>query len=556
MKNLFRKSLLIIGLAASFISCQTEDYSQPRDNDSNLQQSFEVQYVDWNHFKTKNKNIANKISSFNEDLVLTRQLSSSSHGFSIDETEVQIIEQSGFTTYTFPIHRDIMDVNTLENYVFKQDSTGNYGQYILTYQYNTDGDGNLICDTNYFDIEEISDDNLLLNRESCFPEFVQVGTETICDIRFYCTSDDKHEIGDDECNCGNDGTTCLPAGISCYDNPVFGWTTCPSGDEPNDNPDDSNTTGGGGTDNETTGNDETFVFSTPTRTKVEQRIENCLNNVDSNNNNETQILDPSYINLSSYNLSDVQKWHIYQYLNIENNCNDESKQFIIQALNAIESGGEADFQNGVILDSTFVNNVKLKCVYDKLTKDNNHLFRNTVGAFIDDPKFNLTFKVGNCVTTNDQCTDDSDPYNIVITFEDVSSNPIEIAQAILHESIHAEIARYVEQYQTGVNVNNREYLFQLYAYYKDWADNVDPNFNWSNAADHQFMIVNYIDNIAGALRQFDNYRFVSLDNYLDYAWDGLRNYGYNSGQLTEEEENYNVNLRTQQTNMNITVCND
>jgi len=127
-----------------------------------------------------------------------------------------------------------------------------------------------------------------------------------------------------------------------------------------------------------------------------------------------------------------------------------------------------------------------------------------------------------------------------------------MAQAILHEAIHAEIARFVEQFQTGVDVNDRPYLFQLYAYYKDYTDLVDPDFNWSNAADHQFMVNSYINNIAQALREFDNNRFP-LDNYKDYAWDGLRKYGYDSGHLTEQEEDYNVNLRVQ-TNQNIQVC--
>ncbi len=168
-------------------------------------------------------------------------------------------------------------------------------------------------------------------------------------------------------------------------------------------------------------------------------------------------------------------------------------------------------------------------------------------------KFNLTFKVGECPTSPDQCTDDSDPYNIVITFEDVSSNPLELAQAIIHEAIHAEIARFVKQYQSGVDVNNRPYLFTLYAYNKDWTDNFDPDFNWANESNHQFMRTNYINNIAKALREFDNFRFTNLDNYKSYAWDGLREYNYR-GTLSEIEEANHYQLRSQ-TNINIEVCN-
>ena len=205
------------------------------------------------------------------------------------------------------------------------------------------------------------------------------------------------------------------------------------------------------------------------------------------------------------------------------------------------------------MDSSFVANETLKCVYDKLVQDNSSLFKQTVGAFIDDPEFNLTFKIGECVRTGDQCTDDSDPNNIIITFEDVNISPVEMAAVILHESIHAEIARFVKLHDSGADVNNRPRLFQLYAYYKGYTAEVDPDFNFSNAADHQFMIENYIDKIAAALRIFDNSRF-GINNYLDYAWDGLRDYDF-KGTLTDEDELCNIELRTTQTNLNIEVCN-
>ena len=37
-----------------------------------------------------------------------------------------------------------------------------------------------------------------------------------------------------------------------------------------------------------------------------------------------------------------------------------------------------------------------------------------------------------------------------------------MASAILHEAIHAELARYVEQFQSGLNVNDKPRLFELY----------------------------------------------------------------------------------------------
>ena len=199
----------------------------------------------------------------------------------------------------------------------------------------------------------------------------------------------------------------------------------------------------------------------------------------------------------------------------QNNNSVVAKAFGKLAVDAwIENkDAEVDFPNKVILDKTFTDNLQLKCVYDKLTKDNNPLFRNTVGAFIDDPKFNLTFRVGECESTDDQCTDSNNPYNIVITFEDVSTSPVEMAQAILHEAIHAEMARYIEQYQSGVDVNDRPRIFQLYQYYKGYYEKKDIN--------HLYMIEKYLDPLTSALREFDNYN-NPIEYYKSFAWDGLR----------------------------------
>ncbi|WP_452230969.1 hypothetical protein [Lacinutrix sp. MEBiC02404] len=301
---------------------------------------------------------------------------------------------------------------------------------------------------------------------------------------------------------------------------------------------------GGSTNN----NSSTVATLTPKTVDYKKKIIDCLG----------ASLDPDaelWLQSTS-NFHNMRSISIYLRNNSPNSNTYPSLEvlaFAEKAMEAMNEGGEVDMPNKIILDSTFVNNVQLKCVYDKLVKDNRALFKSTVGAFINDPKFNLTFKVGNCVLTDDQCTDDSDPFNIVITFEDVNTNPIEMAQAILHESIHAEIARFVKLFQSGVDVNNRSRLFQLYAYYKNYTDVVDPDFNWDNAADHQYIIENYINKIALALRQFDNNRYP-LANYKDYAWDGLRAYDYR-GVLTDAEENNNINLRVTQTNLNIQVCN-
>lgn len=57
----------------------------------------------------------------------------------------------------------------------------------------------------------------------------------------------------------------------------------------------------------------------------------------------------------------------------------------------------------IIKDPSFVG-TKAECVYDKLKTLNGDLFKTTIGSFIDDPEFNLIFKVGQCSNTDDACT--------------------------------------------------------------------------------------------------------------------------------------------------------
>ena len=232
---------------------------------------------------------------------------------------------------------------------------------------------------------------------------------------------------------------------------------------------------------------------------------------------------------------------VFNFLAENNSFN--AYEFAKSAITALMNSGEVDWVNEVILDPTFVNNEKLKCVYDKLTLDNSPLFKNTVGVFIDDPEFKLTFKVGNCSNTDDACTNTTDPNNIVIIIEDVNITPVEMAQFILHEAIHAEIARYVAQYQSGVDVNDRPYLFELYKHYKELYDSGD--------IDHIYMTLNYINPINAALRVFDDNNFPS-NYYSSFTWDGLR--FWDAGDLLSIEEDEANALRRIEVIENSSAC--
>ena len=114
--------------------------------------------------------------------------------------------------------------------------------------------------------------------------------------------------------------------------------------------------------------------------------------------------------------------------------------------------------------------------------------------------------------------------------------------------------RYVSRHQSGLDPNNRPRLLQLYAYYKGWALNTqDDNYNWTQDAHHQYMVENYVKQIANAIRELDNNKY-SLEYYMGYGWDGLRDAGYTAKRLTKTEDTKNYALRTI-VDVNTQICN-
>ena len=132
--------------------------------------------------------------------------------------------------------------------------------------------------------------------------------------------------------------------------------------------------------------------------------------------------------------------------------------------------------------------------------------------------------------------EDFRPYNWI-------QSGLKIAALILHEGIHAEIHGFVSRYEAGVEPNNRPRLFKLYAHYKGWAEKYqDEDYNWKQDAHHNYMVENYVTQIASAIRQIDNNKYP-LSYYMAYGWDGLTKYGYTAKRLSISQNKTNQELR-------------
>ena len=129
------------------------------------------------------------------------------------------------------------------------------------------------------------------------------------------------------------------------------------------------------------------------------------------------------------------------------------------------------------------------------------------------------------------CTDDKSISDGVITIilDNKNLSSLDAAASILHEGIHAELFRFVDQAHNGeVNPNDRKRLFDLYKNFKN-------DVNWQdNNAQHTYMAENFVKPIARAIRELDNKRY-NLNYYMGFGWEGLEAYDF-KGILTVADE--------------------
>ncbi|WP_408026640.1 hypothetical protein [Tenacibaculum litoreum] len=168
---------------------------------------------------------------------------------------------------------------------------------------------------------------------------------------------------------------------------------------------------------------------------------------------------------------------------------------------------------------------KANCIFNKLK--NLNLFKATIKKFENSETYNLTLQSGNnCQNTSvEACTDaeDLENGNITINFQSLGNNNLGLAASILHEGIHAEIYKYVDEHKKGIDPNNRPNVLYYYNYFK--AQNaLDQGTTY---AQHEHMQDKYVIPIAQAIRKLDNYKYP-LEEYLGFGWDGLKVYKYDT----------------------------
>ncbi|MDX1272806.1 MAG: hypothetical protein R3340_13320, partial [Bizionia paragorgiae] len=212
----------------------------------------------------------------------------------------------------------------------------------------------------------------------------------------------------------------------------------------------------------------------------------------------------------------------------KNECSETAQAFAIEAVITLMNGGEVDFDEQIIKDSSFIG-TDAECVLDELISNENNLFRVTSEAFTGNKsKYKIKFVVGNLLSGGGQASTSLPNENdvILITFDDdaVNGNAIELASTILHETIHAELHRIILTNNAPPNSLDQE-IYNWYVVMYNYYENAGYTSNEiATYSEHNLMAAHYINPVANGLRQFDN-NSQPVSSYEFFAWTGLNAYG-------------------------------
>jgi hypothetical protein len=132
---------------------------------------------------------------------------------------------------------------------------------------------------------------------------------------------------------------------------------------------------------------------------------------------------------------------------VEESFSQEAVDFFLLALDEFEDGVEVDFEERVIRDKSFLNNQKANCVYENLQGLSSTVFNDIIGDHFGSSKnAHIQFEIRN-ISTGDEgltCPYTSSTgksyYKLVLDPDFVqNASTMEIALAIVHEAIHAEL---------------------------------------------------------------------------------------------------------------------
>ena len=99
----------------------------------------------------------------------------------------------------------------------------------------------------------------------------------------------------------------------------------------------------------------------------------------------------------------------------------------------------------------------------------------------------------------------------------MNNDDIGFSATLLHEGIHAEVYKYVDERKKGIDPNNRKEVFSYYNLFKAQNSDDPP----TAIAQHQHMQDAFVIPMAQAIRKLDSYRYP-LEHYCGFCWEGIK----------------------------------
>lgn len=459
------------------------------------------------------------------DLNPTIKKKSKKGGITLNPSVVKKVVQGSKVSYNILAKRQGQEENIVENVVL-QNINGEYRSLLIKYtlkQTNKSFKGHFHKMGSSLNVQldqvEIKEFNPTQSSggggTNCYYETIT--------IQYSCTGTNKHPYGS-KCNCGIKWVCTPPREEFIQLKVCEGNNTGVSGTWNNNTSNITSDGGGGGISSSNSNGISTFTYENP---------EGAVNLIASKLSlNQSQI---AFLNDSEGEL-------VSGILNLLGT--NKSENFAIEVIKAKMEKPDTEIN----FEEQIINQLKEKekCAYEKMTSLN--LFKSTINKFENNDNYNLTLKSWTknaCNSTSDDgCTDASDLINgnITIYIQNPGRGTLDVAAMILHEGIHAEIFKYVDEYKKGLDPSDRANLLNYYFQYKAQNDNT----LLTSTAQHQHMADKYIRPIAEALRQLDKNKYP-LNDYMGLAWDGLRRYGWdgyydNGNWVTLDRNQYTGNI--------------
>ncbi|QTY27799.1 hypothetical protein [Flavobacterium sp. CS20] len=298
------KFLLVVTLMLLLTTgCENDNFNE--NTHKQQERRLNINLTSWEEFKVHHDNIASKVVEFRKNRTSKNINESNKYGFYINDSKIQVIENDNFTTFTFFVYRDNPNPNILENYTYKEYKDGTFEQFLIKYHYTIDNNGNMIFDTNILDVEIIEDSNLVVLKNSCMPEFVEVLDEIVCTSNTQCTGA-GHNPGE-ECDCTPSPDTCDPAGsMFCELQYVWVYQGCGGGEDstPPDGNNPTTNTGGGGSSNNDDNSNNTPSVPVIVPTPIYQPIEDCINDPLSFKSSDNSTINPEILKQLEFSIAE------------------------------------------------------------------------------------------------------------------------------------------------------------------------------------------------------------------------------------------------------------